>query len=94
MGRSAKRRGRARRPENIERKSRTHRAALALVGICSVVGDGDFVSGLEMLGEITLRLQQVRHAQRRPEGQNGDRAAALDSVVAGIRRMRGEFREV
>ena len=47
-----------------------------------------------MLGEITLRLRQARHFQRRPVGQNGDREDALDSVVTGIRRMRSEFREV
>lgn len=90
-----KRRGRGRGPEKrTERKSRTRRAASALVGICSIVGDGDFVSGLEMLGEITLRLRQARNFQRRPVGQNGDREDALDSVVIGIRRMRSEFREV
>ena len=90
-----KRRGRGRGPEKrTERKSRTRRAASALVGICSIVGDGDFVSGLEMLSEITLRLRQARNFQRRPVGQNGDREDALDSVVTGIRRMRSEFREV
>lgn len=90
-----KRRGRGRGPEKrTERKSRTRLAASALVGICSIVGDGDFVSGLEMLGEITLRLRQARNFQRRPVGQNGDREDALDSVVTGIRRMRSEFREV